>query len=95
MRRFLHDLTLLATVTAVGGYALGRVSGSQAQRSRLALGPAPYEHTRRPPVRARGATHDQPSTLSTPGGPVLQEPDPGGDDGGMHRQHDDHRRDRR
>ena len=39
MRRFLHDLTLLAAVTAAGGYALGRISTEPARRAAFTMAP--------------------------------------------------------
>ena len=39
MRRFLHDLTLLAAVTAAGGYALGRLATEPAAGPLISLAP--------------------------------------------------------
>ena len=48
MRRFLHDLTLLAAVTAAGGYVLSRVATEVSPSSVLTLAPIVADRPARP-----------------------------------------------
>lgn len=54
MRRFLHDLTVLAAVTAAGGYALTRATTPALPHAPFALKPLVVDH---PPVPLDDAMH--------------------------------------